>query len=41
MSTERFVQALFAQLGDWFADLPSTESQASGSDAACEEVRHG
>lgn len=41
MSTERFVQALFAQLGDWFSDLPSTAPQAACDDTQCDEVRHG
>lgn len=41
MSTESFVQALFAKMGDWFADLSANAPQSTDHAAQHDEVRHG
>lgn len=41
MSTERFVESLFARLGDWFAELPTAETQVPVAEAGIDEVTHG
>lgn len=41
MSTERFVETLFARLGDWFSHLPSADVPGADATSTATEVPHG